>query len=159
MPRATPQPENRPISQAQGELAAPAHGRLLVAYGERTGFGASKGITLETLPHAQVVAPYASRVVFSGPFRQFGLILIIAHGEGYHSLLAGLARVDAAVGQWVLTGEPVGVTGETDEETIGGRPPEGGVAGAPTLYVELRRKGQPIDPRPWLAGNNDKVRG
>jgi len=70
-----------------------------------------------------------------------------------------LARVDAAVGQWVLTGEPVGVTGEAEDESIGGRSPEGRSAGAPTLYVELRRKGQPIDPRPWLAGNNDKVRG
>jgi septal ring factor EnvC (AmiA/AmiB activator) len=53
-------------------------------------------------------------------------------------LLAGLARVDASVGQWVLAGEPAGVMGA-----------EAGIN--PQLYVELRRSGQPVDPAPWLG--------
>ena len=50
--------------------------------------------------------------LFAGPFRGYGQILIIEHGDGYHSLLAGLDRIDGAVGQWLVAGEPVGVMPE-----------------------------------------------
>jgi len=53
-------------------------------------------------------------------------------------VLAGLDRIDAAVGQRVSAGEAVGVMGRPQ-------------SGRPTLYVELRRRGQAVDPRPWLA--------
>jgi septal ring factor EnvC (AmiA/AmiB activator) len=84
--------------------------------------------------------------VFAGPFRTYGLILIIEHSEGYHTLLAGLGRIDAVVGQSVTTGEPVGTAGSAE-------------TGYPSIYVELRRNGQPIDPLPWLAPRNEKVSG
>ncbi|WP_222874116.1 hypothetical protein [Hankyongella ginsenosidimutans] len=45
---------------------------------------------------------------FAGEFRGYGLLLIVAHSSGYHSLLAGFARIDAAVGAQVRAGEPVG---------------------------------------------------
>ena len=63
----------------------------------------------------------------------YGQILIIEHGGGYHTVLAGLEGADAVVGQWLLAGEPVGVVGSPD-------------SGRPQLYLELRRDGQPIDP-------------
>ena len=153
-----------PISEARGTLIAPASGQILVRYGESNGFGTTaKGITYATRPGAQVVAPYDGRVVFAGPFREFGLILIIEHGEGYHSLLAGLAEIGATVGQWVLTGEPVGTTGSNDGQgglSAGANGPVGvEQERSPTLYVELRRKGQPINPLPWLAASRQKVRG
>ena len=72
--------------------------------------------------------------------------MIIDHGDGYHTLLAGMARIDMTVGQRVSTGEPVGLMGN-----------DGG--NRPILYVELRRKGQPINPLPWLASRKDKVSG
>jgi murein hydrolase activator len=81
-----------------------------------------------------------------GPFRGYGLILIIEHGEGYHSLLSGLGRIDGDVGQWVLAGEPVGAMGPATE-------------GNPRLYLELRRQGHPINPQPWLAAGTGKVSG
>jgi septal ring factor EnvC (AmiA/AmiB activator) len=84
--------------------------------------------------------------VFAGPFRTYGLILIIEHSEGYHTLLAGLGRIDGTVGQSVVTGEPVGTAGSAE-------------TGNPSIYVELRRNGQPIDPLPWLAPRNEKVSG
>jgi len=64
--------------------------------------------------------------------------LIIDHGTGYHTVLAGLGRIDTAVGRRLLAGEPVGVM-----SAAGGDAPE--------LYVELRRDGEAIDPLPWLA--------
>ena len=128
-------------------MSFPAVGRLVGRYGQATKGGLTrKGISVETLPGAQVVAPYDGRVVFADAFRGYGRLLIIEHGEGYHSLLAGLARIDTAIGQWVLAGEPVGVMGRTGK-------------GKPTLYVELRRKGQPINPLPWLAARKGKVSG
>jgi septal ring factor EnvC (AmiA/AmiB activator) len=104
-----------------------------------------KGITIETRSAAQVIAPYAGQVVFAGQFRGYGLLLIIEHGEGYHTLLAGMDRIDSTVGQRVVAGEPVGVMGQTE--------------GKPTLYVELRRNGQPVNPLPWLTARKDKVSG
>ena len=140
-------PPARPISEARGTLPFPATGRLVGLYGQATDTGMTrKGIVIETRREARVVAPYDGRVVFAGKFRGYGQLLIIEHGEGYHSLLAGLGRIDSAIGQPVLAGEPVGLMGMTDGES-------------PALYVELRRNGQPINPLPWLAARKGKVSG
>ncbi len=127
------------ISKARGRLPFPAVGLLVGRYGERMANGITrKGVDIRTLPRARVVAPFSGQVVFAGPFRGYGRLLIIEHGEGYHSLLAGLARIDTTLGETVLAGEPVGVMGN---------PPKG----RPVLYLELRRNGQPINPLPWLT--------
>jgi septal ring factor EnvC (AmiA/AmiB activator) len=118
---------------------APARGRILTHFGDPTNAGGvSKGLVMETRPGAQIVAPFDGHIVFEGPFRSYGQILIIEHGGGYHTVLAGLDRVDAVVGQWLLAGEPVGSMPSP-------------AAGRPKLYLELRRDGQPIDPVPWFG--------
>lgn len=132
---------------ARGSLPLPARGRLVRRYGEQTEFGApSKGIRIETRKSAQVIAPFDGQIVFAGPFRGYGPLLIIRHSEGYHTLLAGLFRIDGAAGQWVLAGEPVGIMGQP-------------ARGSPTLYVELRHGGRSINPLPWLAAGKNKVSG
>ncbi len=136
----------RPFAQARGAMLIPASGRLLRRFGENDELGmAAKGLTFETRGGAQVVAPYDGRVLFSGPFKGYGQILIIEHGDGYHSLLAGLDRVEGTVGQWVVAGEPVGTMPRGDRK--------------PHLYLELRHDGQPINPLPWLATRDEKVSG
>ena len=148
--RPPPAPANLPhrISRAHGRLVRPVVGRVAEHYGDKEGFGSTaKGIRFTTADGAQVVAPFGGEVVFAGPFRGYGPLLIIDHGEGYHSLLAGLGRIDAAVGQRLLAGEPVGIMARTAKEL-------------PRLYMELRRNGRPIDPLPWLAAPpNTKVSG
>ena len=62
-----------------------------------------------------IVAPCDGTVAFAGPFRGYGQLLIIEHSEGYHTLLAGMGRIDAVVGARVLAGEPVGVDPAKDE--------------------------------------------
>lgn len=120
-------------------IVPPARGVTTVSYGEPNDAGIkSRGVTLETRPAARVVAPFDGQVVFRGPFRGYGEILLIEHADGYHTLLAGLGRTDATVGQWLVAGEPVGIMGPADD-------------GNPKLYVELRRRGNPIDPAPWLG--------
>jgi murein hydrolase activator len=136
----------RPFTKAKGSLVVPASGPLLRRFGETDELGvASKGITFETREAAQVVAPFDGRVLFAGPFRGYGQILIIEHGDGYHSLLAGLERVEGAVGQWLVAGEPAGTMPAGDKK--------------PHLYLELRHDGQPINPLPWLATHDEKVSG
>jgi septal ring factor EnvC (AmiA/AmiB activator) len=128
-----------------GGLVQPVAGRVQDLFGVPDSTGSTgKGIEIETRPDAAVVAPFDGQILFRGPFRSYGEILIIQHDGGYHSLLAGLARSDAAVGQWVLAGEPVGVMGQSKD-------------GNPKLYMELRRDGRPIDPAPWLGKSDSKV--
>jgi len=138
---------------SQNAVFAPARGRILTHFGDPTDTGGlSKGLVLETRPGAQIVAPFDGRIAFEGPFRSYGQILIIEHGGGYHTVLAGLDRVDAVVGQWLLAGEPVGSMALTDA-------PSGAAAapGRPKLYLELRRDGQPVDPVPWFGAAEIKA--
>jgi septal ring factor EnvC (AmiA/AmiB activator) len=130
-----------------GSVVPPVHGRILLSFGQPSEGGQPhRGLTIEARPGARLVAPLDGKIVFAGPFRTYGLILIIEHSEGYHTLLAGLGRIDGTVGQTVSTGEPVGIAGSAE-------------TGNPSIYVELRRNGQPIDPLPWLAPRNEKVSG
>ncbi|MHC8508829.1 MAG: murein hydrolase activator EnvC family protein [Rhodospirillales bacterium] len=126
------------FSKQRGRLPFPAVGRIVKKFGAKADSGvAHKGADIRTTAGAAVIAPHEGKVVYAGPFRSYGRLLIIEHGEGYHVLLAGLARLDLATGAWVLAGEPVGVMGRPEQ-------------GHPVLYVELRKDGQPIDPVPWL---------
>ena len=150
----------RDFPDRRNSLTVPAAGRIVTHYGERMqragGRVAAKGLEIVTRPGAQVVAPYDGKVVYAGPFRGYGRILIIEHGGRYHSLLAGLDRIDAVVGQWVLAGEPIAMMADGTSADGQSTPSTGRT---PKLYVELRRTGQPINPLPWLAQTGDKVRG
>lgn len=136
----------RSVAQAKGHFAVPAAGPLVVHFGEtQPGGVTSKGLTFETRPGAQVVAPFDGRVMYAGPFKGYGQILIIGHGGGYYSVLAGLDRIEQSVGQWLVAGEPVGTMPEGNQR--------------PRLYLELRDNGRPVNPLPWLAIHNEKVNG
>ncbi len=164
--RPTPEPRKRAavappssaaFARARGRMPMPVVGQIVLSYGQTTRAGLThKGITLETQGGSTVIAPFAGYVVFAGEFRGYGQLLILDHGDGYHTLLAGLTRIDGVPGLWVETGEPVGIMGQGGGQ--GGGP---GGAARPQLYVEIRRGGQPVDPLPWLAaGNgNNKVSG
>ncbi len=139
----------RSFAKARGTLPFPVEGKLASRYGEASQTAGeagllAKGITITARAGAQVVAPFDGIVAFAGPFRGYGQLLIIEHSEGYHTLLAGMGRIDGVVGQRVLAGEPIGVMEDS---------------GAPSLYVELRRDGQPINPLPWLASRAGKNNG
>jgi septal ring factor EnvC (AmiA/AmiB activator) len=141
--RAMPPPPKL-FSQAQGRMPLPARGAIAIHFGQANEAGLpAKGISIATRSGAEVVAPFDGEVAFAGPFRGYGLLLIIEHGEGYHTLLAGMARIDCQVGQHLVAGEPVGVMLDSEEK--------------PLLYVELRRQGQPINPLPWFVARKSKV--
>lgn len=135
---------SRPSEAVDGRFAADRMLRLPVAGAVVAGFGdvdadglRSRGLVLAAPPNAEVIAPEAGQVRYAGAFRGYGHVLIIDHGGGYHSLLAGLGRLDAPVGSAVVGGQPVGRM--TDDSSRRRR-----------LLFELWRGRAPIDPRPWV---------
>lgn len=145
------------------KLTAPVSGQLVTAFGTPTETaGTMKGVEIETRPGAQIVATFDGQIVFEGPFRGYGQILIIEHTGGYHTILAGLDRVVVEVGQWLKAGEPIGRMGaagklETTQaaDESEGEAAAGGMGdGRPRLYVELRHNGQPFDPAPIFNTSN-----
>ena len=137
--------EAEPAASDSPPLAAPVSGTLVRGFGDPTDSGPSTGLSYHAAPRARVFAPCAGRVVFAGPFRSFGQLVIVDCGGGYHFVLAGFERIDLAVGQRVTAGTPVGVMPGWDPRTGGGRP---------ALYVELRRSGQAVNPAPFLRGRS-----
>jgi septal ring factor EnvC (AmiA/AmiB activator) len=135
---ARPRRQEAALPTPSGNRVLPVAGRVATGWGEAGPGGPHRGLTFAAAPGARVVSPCAGRAVYAAPFRSYGLLLIVDCGGGYHFVLAGLDRLDVAAGQRLLAGEPVGVLAGS------------GGAGA-SLYVELRRGGQPVDPRPWFA--------
>jgi septal ring factor EnvC (AmiA/AmiB activator) len=146
------------FQEARGRLPLPVAGSQLRGFGAPDGMGgASRGISLSTRPGAIVSAPSDAWVVYAGPFRSFGQLLILNAGNGYYILLAGMQRIDVSLNQFVLAGEPVAAMGETSEAAATNI---GGGNGMPVLYVEFRKDGASIDPAPWwMKPQGEKVRG
>ena len=145
------------FAQTRGHLRLPVNGARIREFGGADGAGGTqKGISIAARPGAQITAPCDGWVVYAGPFRSYGQLLILNAGGGYHVLLAGMERISVDLGQFVLTGEPVAVMGDASQAsaTVTTVPKQ------PVLYVEFRKDGTPIDPSPWWATNEgEKVRG
>jgi murein hydrolase activator len=145
------------FASARGALPLPVNGVRIRDFGASDSLGGSeKGLSIATRPGAQVTAPCDGWVVYAGPFRSYGQLLILNAGGGYHVLLAGMERISVDLGQFVLTGEPVAAMG-------GGSQVAATIAtgfSQPVLYVEFRKDGVPVDPSPWWANSDgEKVRG
>ncbi|MCT4656753.1 MAG: peptidoglycan DD-metalloendopeptidase family protein [Cohaesibacter sp.] len=136
-----------PFDKIKGLLRLPVEGNLVKAYGSPDGFGnKTQGFSLGTRSGAQVTSPADGWVVYSGPFRSFGKLLIINAGGGYHILLAGMDSLTAEVGQFILANEPIGQMKDT--KLAQSNLLDSGES-KPVLYMELRKNGVAIDPAPW----------
>ena len=147
-----------PFQEMKGSLPLPISGTLIKGFNAPDGIGGTvKGVAYATRPGAVVSAPCDGWVAFAGPFRTFGQLLIINAGGGYYLLLAGMERVNVALGQFVLAGEPVAVMGESSKATSAS---VGADTNQPVLYIEFRKDGNSFDPSPWWANSTGgKVRG
>jgi septal ring factor EnvC (AmiA/AmiB activator) len=144
-----------PFELTKGTLPLPAQGKRLKRFGDADGVGGTlRGISLQTRGEARIIAPTDGWVVYAGPFRSYGNLLIINAGGGYHVLLAGMGRIDVSLGQFVLAGEPVAAMGAVLQAGQGNNDNS-----RPVLYVEFRKDGRPIDPGPWWAEASEKVQG
>ncbi len=127
----TPEAAPAGTAAALGSYLLPVAGRLVAGFGDRTAEGtASRGLMLRAGPTAQIIAPAPGRVVFAGIYRGFGNIVIIDHGGGWTTLVTGIAQLDATVGERLVSGSPLGLTGP----------------GRPVVTLELRKDGAPVNP-------------
>lgn len=129
-----------PVPKA-GQPQLPVSGMITIGYNQPDEFGAeSKGLTIEGRSGALVVAPMGGTVRFAGPFKRYGNMVILEHQGGYHSLIAGLEKIDTVVGTNVSAGEPLGLLHHASNGS------------KPKLYFELRHKGQPVNPSTKFSG-------
>ena len=146
------------FGDAKGEVPLPAAGAILKTFGSPDGLGGTeRGVSLATPAGATVSAPADGAVLFAGPYRSYGQLLIMDAGGGYYVLLAGMDRINVEAGEFVLAGEPIGVMGDGSV-----RMATAAAVGAarPVLYIELRKDGTAIDPGPWWAkADIEKARG
>jgi len=138
-----------PFSALQGQIALPVIGKIKRRFGTDDGSGAAmQGDMVATQSGAIVTAPADGNVLYAGPFRSYGQLLILNAGDGYHVVLAGMSRISVATGQSVLAGEPIGAMGEARVASTSASRNENSTS---ELYVEFRKDGKPVDPAPWWA--------
>ncbi|MEM9277700.1 MAG: murein hydrolase activator EnvC [Pseudomonadota bacterium] len=137
---------------AKNLLPLPVNGELVANYGDDDGAGdVNNGLSLETRQNARVISPADGWIVYAGPFRSYGQLLIINAGAGYHIVLAGMEKINVSPGQFVIVGEPVGTMGSQQVASVG----QVDISTTkPILYVEFRKDGNSIDPAPWWADKN-----
>lgn len=141
------------FADAKGLLTLPVSGTRTLGFGEADEIGGkAQGLSFATRAGTPVLAPSDAWVVYAGPFRSYGQVLILNAGDGYHIVLAGMERIDVALGQFVLAGEPVALMGATRLASLGD---VDHTSAQPVLYVEFRKDGTAIDSAPWWAQAKD----
>lgn len=146
--------ERIPFRSLHGQIALPVIGTVKRRFGASDGNGSlMQGDMVATQSGAIVTAPADGEILYAGPFRSYGQLLILDAGGGYHVVLAGMNRLTVASGQSVLAGEPIGAMGEA---RVASTSAAQDANATPELYVEFRKDGKPVDPTPWWA---DRVSG
>ncbi|MBI5665381.1 MAG: peptidoglycan DD-metalloendopeptidase family protein [Nitrospirae bacterium] len=134
----------------KGNLSWPVDGELVPRYDKNselpTGTSALKsGIEIKAKPESEVEAVAGGRVVYTGIYEGYGFVVIIDHGDGYHTLYGNISEISLAKGNIVIQGSRVG------------RPVKSMTLNVPSLYFEIRYKGRPVDPMGWLQKKGRKV--
>ena len=127
----------------KGRLPWPINGKLLIPYGRYKDpkfdiIVFKNGVELKAEDGSRPRAIAGGRVVYSDWFKGYGMLLIINHGNGYHSLYGNLSEIYYERGDLINAGTALGKTGTST------------LLNVPTLYFEIRHKGKPVDPMKWL---------
>lgn len=131
------------FSGLRGKLPWPVEGKVAIRYGSSRDpqFNTPvfrSGIFIETGDESNAKAVHAGKVVFAEWFKGYGQLMIVNHGDGYHTLYGSLSEIFSKVGDIINSGQVIGRVGDS------------GVLNAPGLYFEVRYKGKPLDPLQWL---------
>jgi septal ring factor EnvC (AmiA/AmiB activator) len=145
--------QRRPFSGQRGILPIPTSGVLAKSYGRQKDSPYSDlmynhGIVIKASRGQGVQAVHSGEVVFADWLKNYGKVVIIDHGERYHTLVAHVDHLLKKRGEGVKRGETIATVGDT------------GSQGEPILYFEIRHHGQPINPAKWLGDHKfTKKRG
>lgn len=129
-----------PFNLLKGRLPWPIEGRLLKT--SKRDALLHKGIYIEARQGEAIEAVAKGTVVFADYFRGYGNLCIIDHGSSYHTLYAHARELNVRVGERVERGQAIGRAGSS------------GAASTPRLYFELRHRGRPLNPMPWMAARS-----
>ncbi len=135
---------------AKGSLAWPALGKVISRFGREDVPGLKtwivrEGIRIATEPGAEVHAALAGKVIYAGPFRAYGNVVIVDHEKGFFTIYGLLSRIDAAKGQAVSALSPLGLAGEDTQAMSSGKKSSGSA-----VYFEIRKGDRALDPLKWL---------
>ncbi len=138
------EPEPTGFGALRGKLPLPAPGHVEVGFGRLVHpkfntVTVQKGLDIRAVPGAPVKALAPATVAWTGWLGGYGNLVVLDHGDGYHTVYAHLAEVLRPLGTHVFPGEVVGTVGDT-----------GSLKGA-YLYFEVRRRGLAVDPLPWVG--------
>lgn len=119
-------------------LPWPVSGKVLSGFGKRRvpelgTWSVHNGVEIAAAAGAAVRPVLPGEVIFSGPFRSYGNVVIINHGGGFYSIYGHLEGPLPAKGARAGLDAPVG-----------------NAAGQGSVYLELRQAGRALDPLRWL---------
>jgi septal ring factor EnvC (AmiA/AmiB activator) len=141
-----------PFGELKAKLELPVAGDILRQFGDADGTGhEAMGMTLATNPDSVVTAPADGLVVFAGAFRSYGQMIILDTGDGYHLVLSGMDTISTRQGKFVFAGEPLAAMGAKRVASATALALE---TNRPTLYIEFRKDGKPVDSRPWWTAKD-----
>lgn len=143
---------------AAGTLELPVLGTVLRRAGEADAAGIVRpGLVVATRPAALVTTPWAATVRYRGPLLDYGNVMILEPANGYLLVLAGMGPVFGETGDVLAAGDPVGLMSGADEMPGASAAGQEGSGARQTesLYIELRKDGETIDPGPWFAETKD----
>ena len=135
--------EGLSIADVKGRLVYPVKGKIINRFGRKMDkrfdtYIVYNGINLKVEKGTDVRSIFHGKVLYTGTLEGYGKIIIIGHGDDYHSLYGHLDNIRAEMGDWVKEGTVIGESGDT-----------GSLLGA-TLYLEIRHKGKPVEPTRWF---------
>ncbi len=141
-----------PFGELKAKLELPVAGDILRQFGDADGTGhEAMGMTVATNPETVVTAPADGLVVFAGAFRSYGQMIILDAGDGYHLVISGMDTISTRQGKFVFSGEPLAVMGAKRVASATALALE---TDRPTLYIEFRKDGKPVDSRPWWTAKD-----
>jgi len=127
----------------KGKLPWPVDGKVAIPYGSQKDpqFNTPifrSGSYIKANADSVAKAVHSGKVVFAEWFKGYGQLVIVNHGDGYHTLYGSLSEIFTKVGDIIKGKQAVGRVGSS------------GLLNAPGLYFELRYKGKALDPAQWL---------
>jgi septal ring factor EnvC (AmiA/AmiB activator) len=147
--KSAPPAAGKGFGKLKGRLPWPVYGNVLLPFGKQKDHQFNittyrKGIEIKSDLGSAVLAVSGGRVVYADTFKGYGLLVIINHGKGFHSLYANLSEIFHKTGAIIKKRQAVGRVGES------------GVLNVPSLYFEIRHKGRPLNPTSWLRPRKKK---
>ena len=134
--------KNEPVPpELTGQLLPPARGKWIDRFRKYRGPNRARlfghGIHIRSAEKAPVYAVFEGRVAYVGRLRRWGTVIIVAHSGAYHSIYAYMDEAYVKVGDQVQAQTLLGQGGKHHED--------------PTIYFELRRAGEPVNPSRWIS--------